>query len=159
MVTEDNTDKIEVDLDMNRITEEETSEETSGAMVDRIVEESIETIIEMTVMIEVGTGLEKGHFPEVIITIEIGVQAIVGPGQDQEQVLIETEYDVISVGNMIISMKDCPTSREVNEIEQLQQMLNLGNEQTSSKSLIANIPDNFSEASSEENLRTGHLNL
>ena len=66
-------------------------------MVDRIVEESIETIIEMTVMIEVGTGLEKGHFPEAIITKEIGVQAIVGPGQDQEQVLIETEYDVMRV--------------------------------------------------------------
>ena len=56
-------------------------------------------------------------------------------------------------------MKDCPTSREVKEIEQLPKMLNLGNKQTSSKSLIANIPDNFSEASSEENLRTGHLNL
>ena len=28
VVTEDNTDKIEVDLDMNRITEEKTSEET-----------------------------------------------------------------------------------------------------------------------------------
>ena len=28
----------------------------------------------------------KGHFPEVITIIEIGVQAIVGPGQDQEQV-------------------------------------------------------------------------
>ena len=36
-------------------------------------------------------------------------------------------------------------------------MLNLGNEQTSSKSFITNIPGNFSEASSEENLRTGHL--
>ena len=33
-------------------------------------------------MIEVGTGLEKGHFPEAITTTEIGVQAIVGPGQD-----------------------------------------------------------------------------
>ena len=45
----------------------------------------------MTVVIEVGTGLEKGHFPETIITIiEMGVQAIVCPGQDQEQVLIET---------------------------------------------------------------------
>ena len=40
----------------------------------------------MKVMTEVGTGLEKGHFPEAITTIEIGVQAIVGPGQDQEQV-------------------------------------------------------------------------
>ena len=56
-------------------------------------------------------------------------------------------------------MKDCPTTREVKEIAQLQQMFNLGNEQTLSKSLIANVPDNFSEASSEENLRTGCLNL
>ena len=71
-------------------------------MTDRIVEESIETIIEMTVMIEAGTGLEIGYFPEAIITKEIGVHAIVGPGQDPEQVQIETEYDVISVGNMII---------------------------------------------------------
>ena len=45
----------------------------------------------MTVMIEVGTGLEKGNFPESITTIEIGVQAIVDPGQDQEQVQIERE--------------------------------------------------------------------
>ena len=49
-------------------------------MVDKIVEENIETIIEMTVMTEAGTGLEKGHFPEIMTTIEIGVQAIVGPG-------------------------------------------------------------------------------
>ena len=54
-------------------------------------------------MIEVGTDLEKGHFPDAIITIQIGVQAIVGPGQDQKQVVIETEYNPISVGNMIIS--------------------------------------------------------
>ena len=106
-MTEDNTDKIEVDLDMNWITEEETSEETWGAMVDRIVEESIETIIEMTAMTEAGPGLEKDHFPEVITTIELGVQAIVGPGQDQEQGL-ETEYDVISVGNKIILWRTVP---------------------------------------------------
>ena len=56
----------------------------------------------MTVMTEAGTGLEKGHFPETIATIlEIGVQAIVGPGQDQEQVQIETEFNVISVANTI----------------------------------------------------------
>ena len=58
-------------------------------MADRIVEERIETITEMTGMIETGTGLEKGHFPETITTIEIGVQAIVGPGQDPEQVQTE----------------------------------------------------------------------
>ena len=72
-------------------------------MTDRIVEESIEAITEKKVMIKVGTGLEKGHFSEAITKIGIGVHAIVGPGQDQEQVKIETEYDVISVGNMIIS--------------------------------------------------------
>ena len=49
------------------------------------------TITEMTVMIEAGTGPEKGHFPETITTIEIGVQAIVGLGQDQEHIQIETE--------------------------------------------------------------------
>ena len=42
-------------------------------------------------MTEAGTGLEKDHLPEAITTIEIGIQAIVGPGQDQEPVLIETE--------------------------------------------------------------------
>ena len=53
-------------------------------------------------------------------------------------------------------MKDCPTSREEKEIKQLQQMLNLGDEQTS---LMTNTQDSFSRASSEENLRPGHLNL
>ena len=60
-------------------------------MTDRTVEENIETITEMTVMIEAGTGLEKGHFPEAIAATEIGVQAIVGPGQDDELVQIGIE--------------------------------------------------------------------
>ena len=36
------------------------------SLVDKIAEEGTETIIEMTVMTEAGTGLEKGHFPETI---------------------------------------------------------------------------------------------
>ena len=56
-------------------------------------------------------------------------------------------------------VKDCPTSREEKEIEKLQQMLNLGDEQTLLKSLTTNMQDNFRRASSEENLRTGYLNL
>ena len=55
--------------------------------------------------------------------------------------------------------KDCPTSREEKEIEQLQQMLNLGDEQTSLTLLISNMQDNFSITGSEENLRQEHLNL
>ena len=55
--------------------------------------------------------------------------------------------------------KDCSTSREEKEIEQLQQMLNLEAEQTSLKSLVTNAQDNFSRVNSEENLRVEHLNL
>ena len=40
----------------------------------------------MKIMTEAGRGLEKGLFPKAITAIEIGVQAIVGPGQDQEPV-------------------------------------------------------------------------
>ena len=36
----------------------------------------------MKVITKVGTGLEKGYFPEAIVAIAIGVQAIAGPGQD-----------------------------------------------------------------------------
>ena len=55
-------------------------------------------------------------------------------------------------------VKNCPTSREGKEIEQLQQMFNLGDKQTMLKSLMTSTCDNFSRANSEENL-TGHLNL
>ena len=58
-------------------------------MTDRVAEERIGTITEMTGMIEAGTGLERGHFPEAITTIEIGVQTSVGPGWDPEQVQTE----------------------------------------------------------------------
>ena len=62
----------------------------------------------MKVMIEAGTGLEKGHFPEAIATIEIGVQAAVGPDQDQELAQIGIELIIISVGNMITSQGTVP---------------------------------------------------
>ena len=42
-------------------------------------------------MTEAGIGQKKGHFPETLVAIEIGVQATVGPGQDQEPVQIETK--------------------------------------------------------------------
>ena len=56
-------------------------------MADKIAEENRETtIIGMIVMIEAGIGMEKGHFPEVMTVIELGVQAIVDQGQDLDQV-------------------------------------------------------------------------
>ena len=124
------------------------------------MEESIEAIIEMTVMTEAGTGLETGHFPETIAAIlEIGVQAIEGPGQDQEQVQIEKEFDVISVGNTTTLQRTVPLLEKRKKIEQLQQMLNFRDEQTSLTPSISNTQGDFSRTGSEEKLRTGHLNL
>ena len=99
-------------------------------MTDRIADENIEIITGMKVVTEAGTGLEIGNFPEAIVAIEIGVQPIVDPGQglraityrDRIRCYKSREYDHFT--------KDCPTSREEKEIEQLQQMLNLEDEQT-----------------------------
>ena len=78
--TADNTDKIEAGLDINKMLGKEILWETLGIMVDKIVEESIETAIEITVMTETGTGLEKGHFPEIMAIIELKVKVTVGLG-------------------------------------------------------------------------------
>ena len=54
--------------------------------------------------------------------------------------------------------RDCPTSREEKETEQLQQMLNLGNKQLITP-LTSDMQAELSTVSSEENLRVNHLNL
>ena len=56
----------------------------------------------MTVMIEAGTVLERGPFPEIMAIIELEVQAKVDPDQGPELAQIGIEFIVISVGNMII---------------------------------------------------------
>ena len=86
-------------------------------MVDKTVEVNIETAIEMTVMTEAGTGLEKCCFPECMAITEPEVQAIVDPGQDPELAQTGIEYIVISVGNTIILQGTVPTSMEEKEIE------------------------------------------
>ena len=53
-------------------------------------------------MIEAETGLEKGHFPEIMAIIELEVQARVDPCQDAGLAQIGIEFIVISVGNTII---------------------------------------------------------
>ena len=87
---------------MNKILGELILEGTLGVMVDKIVGESIEKAIEITVIIEAETGLEKVHFPEIMAIIELEVQATVDPGQHPELAQIGIEFIVISVGNMII---------------------------------------------------------
>ena len=117
----------------------------------------VETEIEMIVMTEAGTGLKRGHFPENYSNNRTrstsnsrsrsGSRA--STNRDRIHCYKCREYDHFA--------KDCPTSREENEIEQLLQMLNLGDKQTSISP--PNTQDNFSRTSSEQNLRAGHLNL
>ena len=77
-------------------------------MVDKTVEENIETAIEMTVITEAGTGLERGCFPEIMAIVELKLQAKVDSVQDLELKQIGTEFIVISAGNMIISQGTVP---------------------------------------------------
>ena len=76
--------------------------------MDKTVEENTETAIEMTVMTEVGTGPEKGHFPAIMTIIEIDAQATVDLGQDPELMQIGIEFVVISVGTLIILQGTAP---------------------------------------------------
>ena len=77
--------------------------EIQEIMEEKTAEGSMEVIIiEVVVMIEVGIGLEKGHFPEPMTIIELEVQVIVDQGHDLEPVQTGTEYDVLNVGNTII---------------------------------------------------------
>ena len=55
--------------------------------------------------------------------------------------------------------RDCHTSREERELEQLQQMLNLDGEQTSLKTLVVDTHNSLNKINSEEDVRPGHLNL
>ena len=130
MEIEDNLGKKEVETDLSKAIGE-TIGKIQEFMENKTVEESIGiTLIEMTVMTEVGIGLEKGHFPGTVIVTELRVQTIVDRGQDLEPVQIDRircyrcrEYDHLA--------RSYPTSREEREIEQLQQMLDLEENQTS----------------------------
>ena len=87
--TGDSTDKIEVDQGKNKIIEKEilgVTQEHIKILKDKIVEESTEMIIKMIMVeVEIGIGLEKDNFLETLVKEE--VQVIVGPDQDQGQVL------------------------------------------------------------------------
>ena len=75
---------------MSKTIEEVVSEIILEDRVDKIVGDSIEIIIiGIVVIAETGTGLEKHHFQEVMVVIELEVQTIVDQGQDPEPVPIE----------------------------------------------------------------------
>ena len=55
-----------------------------------------------------GTGLDNSHLSEIMAIIELEVKVTVDPCQDPEQVQIGIEFNVISVGNTIISQGTVP---------------------------------------------------
>ena len=55
--------------------------------------------------------------------------------------------------------KHCPTSKEEREIQQIQQMFNLDEEQTSLQMFVTDMHDSLNKINSLENIRQGHLNL
>ena len=60
---------------MSKVTGETISGKIQEIMVDKTAEKSTEvTVKEMIVMIEVGIGLGKDNFPEIMIIIELGVK-------------------------------------------------------------------------------------
>ena len=119
-------------------------------------------ITEMKVMeeVEIGTGLEKGHFLETLVPIEIiEVQATAGPTSGSRASTTRDRIRCYKCKEYDHFAKDCPTSREERELEQLLDILNLDDEQTSVKLLVTSTRDNLNSINSEDNLRLGHLNL
>ena len=104
----------------------------------------------VTVTIEVGTDQDRDHSQETIVVIELEVQATVGlrsgsrasTNRDRIRCHNCREYDHFA--------RDCPSSREERDLDQLQQMLNLEEEQTH---LL-----NTRQSSPIENSRTSPLN-
>ena len=94
---EDNTQVVGLD----KIIETVIFEETLEGMEDRIMEEDIE-LIDIMIIVEVGTDQEKGHLQEITVVIEIEAQIIVDLGPAPEPVQIEIGLDITIVENMTI---------------------------------------------------------
>ena len=84
-------DSLEINLDSSRTTERTIFEIMPEDMEDKTAEGNIEIVIDGMITIEVGIDQERGHSKEVIVVIELGVQAVVGLGQDPDPVLIRIE--------------------------------------------------------------------
>ena len=93
-------------------------------MEDKIIEEDIE-MIDIMIIIEVGTSQEKGHLPEIIVVTEIEAQVIVDLGLVPELVQIEIGLDVTIVESMTILQEIVLILDKREDLERLQQMLNM----------------------------------
>ena len=116
--------------------------------------------MKITVETEVGIGLGKGNFQEKNISrrndrstsnsrSRSGSRA--STNRDGIRCHKCREYDHFA--------KHCPTSKEEREIEQIQQMYNLDEEQTSLKTLATDMFDSLNKINSIENIMQEHLKL
>ena len=110
------------------------------------------TIIEIVAIIEVGIGPERDHSQETIAVTELEVQ---GNSRSRSGSRASTNSNRIrcyNCGEYDHFVRDCPTSREERDIDQLQQMLNLEEEEQTH--LLNNVQSN-----PVENSRTSPVNL
>ena len=110
------------DPDCSKITEETIFKKALGDIEDKEVEGTIE-MIGMMITTEVGIGQEKDHPQGVLVVAEIEAQAGSRASTNRNRIRCYNcrEYDHFA--------RDCPTSREKRDLEQLQQMLNLDEEE------------------------------
>ena len=140
-----------IDPDFSKTTEETIFKKMLGDMEDKTVEENTE-IIGVMVTIGVGIGQEKDRSQEIMPIIGIrsssnsrsrsGSRA--STNRDRIRCYNCREYDHFA--------RDCLTSREERDLEQLQQMLNLEAEEQTH--LLTS-----RQSSPIENYRTSPLNL
>ena len=152
-MTEDGLDKIDLVRDMYKNLGQVTLGEMLETLTDKIIEENIVAIL------ETGIALEKGHSEE---TSNESRNRSMCSGRSRSGSRARTNRDRIQCykcREYNHFARDCPTSKEERKIQPLQQMLNLGDEQTLPKSTMTNTQDSFSQCSSEEYLGAGHLNL
>ena len=115
----------------------------------KIWEVDIEGIIEMTTLEEVEVGLDEGKIQVILAEM---MEIVVGQNQVQELVLMEIELDALGVGNIIITLKDCPNLQTEKEPEWVQQMYNLDDEQTAFKVLARDMYDNLIRTNSDNSI-------
>ena len=107
-------------------------------------------------MEEVEVGLGKDNI-QVILAEMTGVVVVVGQDQGQESVLTEIELNVFKCWEYNHFAKDCLNSQTEKELEEIQQMYNLDEEQTTLKVLATDMYENLIRTNSGDTI-VDHLN-
>ena len=114
-----------------------------------------EGITEVIMMKEVGVGLGTGNFQ---IILEGMKEAVVGLDQVQELVLIETELDVTSVGNMITSLRTIQLQKQ-KKIQSKYNRCTIWTKKTTLKLLVTDTYEGLNKINSVNETVADHLNV